>query len=79
MKTTGQFSRGLIFDLLDALSPTQREVIRLKFQSNLSYREIADLKALSLSDVGSLLHAAMKNLCDFLRENPLKSATRPTP
>src|SRR5579871_2755 len=36
-------SATALFRLLDALSPNQREVIRLKFQNDLSYREIAQV------------------------------------
>ena len=57
-----------LFDLLEALSPNQREVIRLKFQNDLSYREIADITQLSVTNVGFLLHTGLKKLRDLLRE-----------
>ena len=60
-----------LFDLLDALSPNQREVIRLKFQNDLSYREIADVTQLSVTNVGFLLHTGLKKLRALLREQPL--------
>ena len=60
-----------LFDLLDALSPNQREVIRLKFQNDLSYREIAEVTQLSVTNVGFLLHAGLKKLRALLREQPL--------
>ncbi len=60
-----------IFHLLDALSPNQREVIRLKFQNDLSYREIAEVTQLSVTNVGFLLHAGLKKLRALLREQPL--------
>ena len=60
-----------LFDLLDALSPNQREVIRLKFQNDLSYREIAEVTQLSVTNVGFLLHAGLKKLRALLRERPL--------
>ena len=57
-----------LFLLLDALSPNQREVIRLKFQNDLSYREIADITQLSVTNVGFLLHTGLKKLRELLRE-----------
>jgi len=48
--------------LLDALSPKQREVIRLKFQNDLSYREIAEVTQLTATNVGFLLHTGLKKL-----------------
>ena len=59
-----------IFELLDALSPNQREVIRLKFQNDLSYREIADVTKLSVTNIGFLLHTGLKKLRALLREQP---------
>ena len=40
----------------------QREAIRLKFQNQFSYREIAEVMGLSESHVGVLLHLALKTL-----------------
>ncbi len=51
-----------VLDLVDRLPDNQREVVRLKFQSDLSYREIADVTQLSVSNVGFLLHNALKQL-----------------
>ena len=59
-----------IFGMLDALSPNQREVIRLKFQNDLSYREIAGVTKLSVTNVGFLLHTGLKKLRALLREQP---------
>lgn len=47
---------------LDALPPNQREVIRLKFQSGLSYQEISRVTALSVTNVGFLIHTGIKTL-----------------
>ncbi len=54
--------RAEVLGLVDRLPDNQREVVRLKFQSDLSYREIADVTQLSVSNVGFLLHNALKNL-----------------
>jgi RNA polymerase sigma-70 factor (ECF subfamily) len=63
-----QESATALFRLLDALSPNQREVIRLKFQNDLSYREIAEVTKLSVTNVGFLLHTGLKKLRELLRE-----------
>ena len=47
---------------LDALPPNQREVIRLKFQSGLSYQEISRVTQLSVTNVGFLIHTGIKTL-----------------
>jgi RNA polymerase sigma-70 factor (ECF subfamily) len=44
------------------LPVNQREVVRLKFQNQLSYEEIAAVTSLSVSNVGFLLHTALKTL-----------------
>jgi RNA polymerase sigma-70 factor (ECF subfamily) len=54
--------------LLDALPPNQREVIRLKFQNDLSYREIAEVTQLTETNVGFLLHTGLKKLRTLLAE-----------
>lgn len=56
--------------MLDALSPNQREVIRLKFQSDLSYKEIAEVTQLSATNVGFLLHTGLRKLRALLQEAP---------
>lgn len=47
---------------LSKLPKNQQEVIRLKFQQQLSYREIAHCTRLSESNVGYLLHTGIKTL-----------------
>ena len=48
--------------LIGELPVRQQEVIRLKVQSGLSYREISDLTGLSVSNVGYLLHVGLKSV-----------------
>jgi RNA polymerase sigma-70 factor (ECF subfamily) len=48
--------------LLDALPANQKEVVQLKFQSGLSYKEISRVTNLSVSNVGFLIHTAIKTL-----------------
>ncbi|MEX0655143.1 MAG: sigma-70 family RNA polymerase sigma factor [Phycisphaeraceae bacterium] len=47
---------------LETLPGKQREVVRLKFQAGLSYRDIADAMDLKVGYVGYLLHTALKTL-----------------
>ncbi len=44
------------------LPDNQAECLRLKFQNNLSYREIADLTGLSVTNIGFLIHTGVKRL-----------------
>lgn len=55
-------SEQLALRLLDSLPPNAQEVIRLKFQHDLSYREIARITRLSESNVGYLIHQGLKTL-----------------
>lgn len=51
---------------IETLSPRQREVIQLRMQAGLSYREIADVTGMTVSNVGFHLHQAVKSLRDGL-------------
>lgn len=51
-----------VLRLVERLPENQREVIRLKFQADLSYKEIAEITELSVSNVGFLLHTGIKRL-----------------
>jgi RNA polymerase sigma factor (sigma-70 family) len=48
--------------LIDKLPPNQQEVLRLKFQSGFSYKEISRITAHSVSHVGVLIHHAVTRL-----------------
>lgn len=58
-----------VLALLAGLPENQQEVVRLKFQSGLSYREISGVTGLSVSNVGYLLHVALKTVRQQLQEN----------
>lgn len=53
---------GRVDELLAGLPLNQREVVRLKFQHQLSYQEIASVTSLSVTNVGFLLHTALRTL-----------------
>ncbi len=58
---------GRLMSLLDHLPDSQQEVIRLKFQNDLTYREIADITGLGVSNVGFLLHIGIKRLRELMK------------
>ena len=51
-----------VLAMLESLPPTQREVIRLKFQEGFSYREISRISGQSVTNVGYLIHVGLKTL-----------------
>ena len=51
-----------VLTALNQLTSNQQEVIRLKFQEGLSYREISRIIGLSTSNVGFLIHTGIKKL-----------------
>ena len=53
---------GQAASLISELPARQQEVIRLKVQGGLSYREISELTGLSVSNVGYLLHVGLKSV-----------------
>jgi len=55
-------SHTVLLQLIDRLPPNQQEVIRLKFQSGFSYKEISRITELSVSNVGFLIHTAVSRL-----------------
>ena len=55
--------------LVEDLPEREREAVRLKFGGGLSYQEIADTMQLSVSNVGFILHSAMKTLRTELRSH----------
>ncbi len=54
--------RTRLMACIDRLSPRQQEMVRLKFQDGLSYREIAEVTKASVGNVGFILHTAVKAL-----------------
>jgi RNA polymerase sigma-70 factor (ECF subfamily) len=55
-------ARGFLQKILGTLPPRQQEVLQLKFQNDLSYQEISEITELSVSNVGVLIHNALKTL-----------------
>jgi RNA polymerase sigma-70 factor (ECF subfamily) len=57
---------GLVRLSLEALDGRSRELIRLKFNEGLSYKEISTRTGLKVGHVGYLLHHALKSIADEL-------------
>ena len=53
---------GEVLRLLAQLPRNQEEVVRLKFQNGMSYQEISKVTNLTVSNVGFLIHTAIKTL-----------------
>jgi RNA polymerase sigma factor (sigma-70 family) len=59
---------GRVLQVLETLPRNQREVVYLKFQSGLSYKEISAITELSTGNVGFLLHTAVRAIRNQLSE-----------
>ena len=57
-KEAGDF----LLRIIATLPARQQEVLQLKFQNDLSYQEISEITKLSVSNVGVLIHTALKTL-----------------
>ena len=57
-----------ILDVINSLPSNQKEVICLKFQDGLSYKEISKVTGLSVSNVGFLMHKGVKSMRALLKK-----------
>lgn len=58
--TEGAETREALLRLVERLPEAEQEVLRLKFEEGLSYKEIARVTRRSVSHVGVLIHGALK-------------------
>jgi len=56
--------------LLEGLDDRQREVVRLRFGGGLSYKEIAEVTELTVTNVGFILHKALEHVRHRLAQAP---------
>lgn len=63
---------GEIFRLVESLPKNQREVVYLKFQCDLSYKEISSITKLSVSNVGFLIHTAVRAIRKQVLDEPVR-------
>lgn len=68
MEQTETFHSAL--KVLETLPVSQQEVIRLKFQNELSYKEISQVTGLSVTNVGFLIHAGLKTIRQTMLVQP---------
>jgi RNA polymerase sigma factor (sigma-70 family) len=60
-----------ILSMIERLPPNLQEVVRLKFQNGFSYKEIARITQLSVTNVGFLIHTAVSRLRrEFAAQHP---------
>lgn len=65
---SGRETEALVLDCLAALPDNQQEVFRLKFQDQLSYKEISDVTGHPLNHVRYLIHISLKHMRERLRD-----------
>ena len=54
--------------MIEELPARQREVMRLKFQADLSYKEIGEALGITISNVGFVVHSAFKKLRETINQ-----------
>ncbi len=75
-----QQSMSRVLGAMEHLSAREREAVTLKFSAGLKYREIAEVMETSVSNVGVILHTAIKALRRELGESsPELAAQRSMP
>ena len=60
-----------VLNVLNTLPENQQEVLRLKFQSGLSYLEISRITNFTVSNVGFLIHTGLKTIRERVRTQPV--------
>jgi RNA polymerase sigma factor (sigma-70 family) len=71
-----------VMHAIESLPEKQQEVLRLKFQGELSYAEIASVMEITVNHVGVLIHTAIKALrerLDTRNQNSEAGGGRPAP
>lgn len=63
-------TQAFLWEMIRELSPTQQEIVRLKYQAQLSYKEIAAVTGKSVNAVGVHLHTALTTLRHRLASHP---------
>jgi RNA polymerase sigma factor (sigma-70 family) len=66
--TAGIDDKSSLLGLLNKLPEREQEIIRLKFQGNLSYKEISEVTGLTTTNVGFILHNSIKTLRTLFAE-----------
>ncbi len=64
----GRETHSRVLRLLATLPESQQEIVRLRFQNGLSYKNIAEVTGLTVTNVGYLIHTAIKTMRERLGE-----------
>lgn len=67
-----------VLDVLGRLPANQQEVLQLRFQDSLSYKEIAGVTGHSVSNVGFLIHTGLTTIRKQLNVDPQRRKTQPS-
>ena len=67
-----QEQRSRVLELLDGLPARQQEVLRLRFQVGLSYKQIQRVTGDSLGNVGYLIHVGIRSLRERMAGDALE-------
>lgn len=67
---------GRVSEVIQTLPPRQQEIVRLKFQHGMSYKEIGKVMNLTATNVGFILHTAIKSLREHLAGEGHESESR---
>ena len=59
-----------VMRILNTLPANQQEVLRLKFQGDMSYQEISRITDLSIGNVGFLIHTGLKSIRETMQKKP---------
>jgi RNA polymerase sigma-70 factor (ECF subfamily) len=59
---SGREQAGRVSAAMSALPPSQQEVLRLRFQNGFSYKRIAGITGLTVTNVGFLIHTGIQRL-----------------
>ena len=59
-----------VLAVLSTLPANQQEVLRLKFQGDLSYDEISRITRLSVGNVGFLIHTGLNAIRERIHDRP---------
>ena len=61
-------TQSLLRQCIDELPERDREVMALKFQNGLSYKDIARILGLSVSNVGFIIHQSVNKLRESMTQ-----------
>lgn len=70
----GDERHAQVLDHLDGLKPREQQVVLLRLEEGLSYKEISEIMGRSVGNIGNILHHAVKRLSDILKREGIIEA-----